>query len=89
MLAPLLERAAAVVPARSRYRGAPLAKALPLEGKSGTEDLEVGGALERARDRAGELGPGAVILVTGSYFLAAEAAAVAEGRDPGKLGFGD
>lgn len=100
LLAPLIRRAAAVICTASRYRGQRAARLLrpvrreasgrPVEAREGIED-----ALERARAlarsiarspaRPGRLEP--AVLVTGSYFLAAEAAALAAGLDPRELGF--
>ena len=96
LLTPLIRRTAAVVCTASRYRGQRGARLLrqvrreasgrPVEAREGIE-----GALERARALAGSLADGRqarpAVLVTGSYFLAAEAAALAAGLDLRKLGF--
>jgi dihydrofolate synthase/folylpolyglutamate synthase len=96
LLAPVASLAAAVVCARSRHRGlaaADVAAAvrrghagLPAQVAPGNgEDLEA--ALERALERAAALGPGAVVLAAGSYFLAAEVLWIHRGGDPEDLTF--
>jgi dihydrofolate synthase/folylpolyglutamate synthase len=92
MLAPLLRQAAGGVCAVSRYRGEPseslratarrCAPGLPLEIAGPVEE-----GLAVAREMAARLASDPVVLVAGSYFLAAEAAALAAGEDPERLGF--
>lgn len=100
LLAPVASRAAAVVCARSRHRGlaaaevaAAVAAALTAEAEEASVEVAPGGgedppaALERALERAAALGPGAVVLAAGSYFLAAEVLWVHRGGDPEDLAF--
>lgn len=92
MLAPVLRQAAGVVCTASLYRGEPaenLRVAVGLHGPG--RPLEITGHLDRALVQARELamrvGPDPVLLVAGSYFLAAEAAALAARVDREGLGF--
>lgn len=94
MLAPVLRQAAAVVCTTSLYRGEPSEHLRSAAGRHAPgRPLEIAGFLDRAlteaRGLAARLGPDPVLLVTGSYFLAAEAAAVAAGEDPERLGFAE
>ena len=93
MLAPLFRRAAAVVCTASLYRGEPAGNLQAAVGRHAPgRPLEIVDFLDRglpaARELAAGLGSDPVVLVAGSYFLAAEAAAVAAGRDRERLGFG-
>jgi len=94
MLAPVLGQAAGVVCAVSRYRGesSEILGSVARRHAPGRPRVIAGSVEEgliEARELAARLGPDPVLLVTGSYFLAAEAASVAAGGDPERLGFAE
>lgn len=94
MLAPVLGQAAGVVCAVSRYRGesSEILGSVARRHAPGRPRVIAGSVEEgliEARALAARLGPDPVLLVTGSYFLAAEAASVAAGGDPERLGFAE
>lgn len=94
MLEPLLRGGGAAVLTRSTYRGEQPERLLSSILKVRRQRVfeiapTIADALREAGKLAKSLGPDAVVLVAGSYFLAAEAAALAMGEDPTRLGFPD
>jgi len=95
MLRPLMPGTEAVVCTSSRYRGEDANRLLSLVPDDFKPQVEMASGLDAsyraARKLAGALrertGSEPVILVTGSYFLAAEVAALVAGEDPAALGF--
>lgn len=91
LLSPLLELPwARAVATRARHRGGDVQRvAAALHGRRSELVVEVEPDLEVAIERARRVAhaEGGAVLVAGGFFLAAEALAILEGRDPGALGY--